>query len=138
MDVLSLSRLTVCSARGPHLSRIVAHGEMLLQATDIDVSNQCAAGHGRVTCWTAYCGPDVNFARDDLAVQPGSVPECVLYVDTFLSGDADVPEVVAIWQELREFLESEEYPKVCTGSHICIEYPRPGPNNIAMDGFTAM
>ena len=86
----------------------------MLQATDIDVTTECAAGHGRVTCWTAYCGPDVNFARDDLAVQPGVVPECVLYVDTYLSGDDDLPAVLEIWSELRPFLESDDYPKVAS------------------------
>lgn len=69
-----------------------------------------------MTCWTVYCGPDVNFSRDDLAVQPGTVPECVLYIDTFLSGDADVPAVLDIWRELREFLESDDYPKVRSGN----------------------
>lgn len=85
---------------------------LCLQATGIDVTSQTACGHGRVTCWTAYCGPDVNFKRDDLQVVPGEVPECVLYVDTFLQGDEDVDAALAIWGELRPFLERDDIPKV--------------------------
>ena len=84
-----------------------------VQATDIDVTSQTACGHGRVTCWTAYGGPDVNFKRDDLKVVPGEVPECVLYVDTYLGGEQDVGAVLGIWAELRSFLERADIPKVC-------------------------
>lgn len=94
------------------LSNIHVSLPLRLQATDIDVTQECPAGHGRVTCWTAYCGPDVDFSSDSLAVKPGTVPECVLYVDTFLSGEDDLPEVLKIWEELREFLEDDNYPKV--------------------------
>lgn len=98
----STRRIPNCTSR---------HAPVALQATDIDVASECAAGHGRVTCWTAYCGPDVNFARDDLAVRPGTIPECVLYVDTYLSGDDDLPAVLEIWDAMRPFLESDDYPK---------------------------
>jgi hypothetical protein len=83
-----------------------------MQATDIDVTSQTACGHGRVTCWTAYGGPDVNFKRDDLMVIDGEIPECVLYVDTFLGGEEDVGTVLGIWSELRAFLERHDIPKV--------------------------
>lgn len=87
-----------------------------MQATDIDVSTQCAAGHGRVTCFSVYGGPDLDFAADDdLQPVPGRTPACVLYVDTFLDGndgDADhLREVLRIWEAFRPFLEREEYPK---------------------------
>jgi DNA polymerase I len=84
-----------------------------LQATDIDVSSESAAGHGRVTCFSVYCGPDINFAADDLRPRAGEVPACVLFVNTYLTGtDESLAEVVEIWDAMRPFLESDDYPKV--------------------------
>jgi hypothetical protein len=85
-----------------------------VQATGIDVASECPAGHGRVTCWSVYGGPDLDFRSPDLrrAATGGGVPACVLYVDTYLSGaQEDLPEVLAIWAAMREFLESADYPK---------------------------
>jgi DNA polymerase-1 len=31
------------------------------EVSHIDVSDQCPVGHGRVTCFSVYCGPDVDF-----------------------------------------------------------------------------
>ena len=30
------------------------------EVSHIDVSEQCPVGHGRVTCFSVYCGPDVD------------------------------------------------------------------------------
>ena len=85
----------------------------LTQATGIDVTSECPAGHGRVTCWSAYGGPDLDFAAADLRPTAGVPPACVLYVDTYLGGlSEDMPEVLGIWQALRPFLEGDDYPKV--------------------------
>jgi hypothetical protein len=84
-----------------------------VQATDIDVTSECPAGHGRVTCWSVYGGPDIDFRSDDLQCLPDRVPACVLYIDTYLRGNESVPEVIGIWDALREFLESDDFPKVC-------------------------
>lgn len=84
------------------------------------MTSQTACGHGRVTCWTAYGGPDVNFKRDDLQVIDGEVPECVLYVDTYLGGEQDVGTVLGIWTELRPFLERKDIPKVCSLLPVCV------------------
>lgn len=54
----------------------------------------------------------MNFKRDDLQVVDGDVPECVMYIDTYLGGDGDVGAVLGIWSELREFLERSDIPKV--------------------------
>jgi hypothetical protein len=84
-----------------------------VQATDIDVTSQSAAGHGRVISWSVYCGPDINFAADDLKPVGGQTPACVLFIDTYLDGSTEsLAEVVGIWEAMRGFLESDEYPKV--------------------------
>ena len=31
------------------------------EVSHIDVSEQCPVGHGRVTCFSVYCGPDVDW-----------------------------------------------------------------------------
>jgi hypothetical protein len=83
-----------------------------VQATSIDVSSECPCGHGRVTCISIYGGADLNFTRDDLKVVEDEIPECVLYIDTFLGGDNDLSTVLEIWEEIRPFLEGQDYPKV--------------------------
>jgi DNA polymerase I len=85
----------------------------VVQATGIDLSAECPVGHGRVTCWSVYGGPDIDFASDSLQREEGMSPACVLYIDTYLNGrPQDLPEVVAIWDAMREFLEGDHYPKV--------------------------
>jgi len=85
------------------------------EVTGIDVKRQCAAGHGRVTCWSAYGGPDLDFAAPGLRRADGRVPACVLWVDTFGQGGASTADAVAIWDALRPFLESDAFPKVRAG-----------------------
>lgn len=77
------------------------------------MKKQCSYGHGRVTCFSVYGGPDLDFSQGDLQPVAGATPACILYVDTFLDGADDVLEAVAIWDAFRPFLESDTFPKVC-------------------------
>ena len=32
-----------------------------LQVSEIDVSKETPVGHGRITCFSVYCGPEMDF-----------------------------------------------------------------------------
>ena len=34
---------------------------MVLQVAEIDVKNESPVGHGRITCFSIYCGPGADF-----------------------------------------------------------------------------
>lgn len=34
---------------------------MMLQVGEIDVKKESPVGHGRITCFSIYCGPSANF-----------------------------------------------------------------------------
>ena len=67
------------------------------EVSHIDVADQTPVGHGRVTCFSVYCGPDVNFSST-----PGSgKPKTLLWVDTMKLGDEG-------WDIFRPYFESPE------------------------------
>ncbi len=65
----------------------------------IDVSDQTPVGHGVVTCFSVFIGPDVNFAA------PGESKRSLLWVDTLRGGDA-------VWDVFKEYFENPNVKKV--------------------------
>lgn len=65
----------------------------------IDVSDQTPVGHGHVTCFSVFCGPDVNFAPD------GESKRSLLWVDTLRGGDG-------VWEVFKEYFENPNVKKV--------------------------
>ena len=71
------------------------------EVSHIDLAKESPVGHGRVTCFSLYGGPDVNFA------QPGSdVHQDTLWVET--SGKAGR----RILSHFREFFEDPDIKKI--------------------------
>jgi len=55
---------------------------MMLQVGEIDVKKESPVGHGRITCFSIYCGPSANFGDG----------KSRLWVDV-LDGEQDVLKV---------------------------------------------
>lgn len=88
------------------------------EVSHIDVSEQCPVGHGRVTCFSVYCGPDVDFgasqsgkngsknSRKNGSTGPaGGKPKTLLWVDTMSLGDEG-------WKIFKPYFESPDVKKV--------------------------
>ena len=70
------------------------------EVSHIDVADQTPVGHGVVTCFSVYCGPEVDFSA-----APGvGKPKTLLWVDTLRLGDAG-------WEIFRPYFESEDVKK---------------------------
>ena len=65
----------------------------------IDVSDQTPVGHGQVTCFSVFCGPDVNFAPE------GESKRSLLWVDTLRGGEG-------VWEVFKEYFENPNVKKV--------------------------
>ena len=79
----------------------------------IDVTRESPCCHGTVTCFSLYCGPDVDFGgtRDD--TKDINVNRTMLWVDTWLNGDEDrAAEAREILETFRPFFESSAHRKV--------------------------
>ena len=69
------------------------------EVSHIEVSDQTPVGHGQVTCFSVFCGPDVNFAPD------GESKRSLLWVDTMRGGDG-------VWEVFKEYFENADVKKV--------------------------
>ena len=69
------------------------------EVSHIEVSDQTPVGHGQVTCFSVFCGPDVNFAPD------GESKRSLLWVDTMRGGDG-------VWEVFKEYFENPDVKKV--------------------------
>lgn len=80
----------------------------------IDVTRQSPCCHGTVTCFSLYCGPDVDFSTENRPLgQPSSGNKTMLWVDTWLNGDeARQEEAKGILEMFRPFFESARHRKV--------------------------
>ena len=79
----------------------------------IDVTRESPCCHGTVTCFSLYCGPDVDFGgtRDD--TKDINVNRTMLWVDTWLNGDEGrAAEAREILETFRPFFESSAHRKV--------------------------
>ena len=85
----------------------------------IDVTRESPCCHGTVTCFSLYCGPDMDFgaptsgvsATDPSAQESLSEKRTMLWVDTWLNGrgDGEAEEILEIF---RPFFESQAHKKV--------------------------
>ena len=75
------------------------------EVADIDVSEQTPVGHGNVTCFSVYCGPDVNFAPSDGSAAGSRTTKSLLWVDTLKLG-------ARAWEIFAPYFESAEIKKV--------------------------
>lgn len=81
------------------------------EVMDIDVTSQSPCCHGKVICFSVYCGPDVDFSG--AASQDGAPARSMLWVDTWLDGDESrADEAAAIVETFRPFWESAAHRKV--------------------------
>jgi DNA polymerase-1 len=70
------------------------------EVAHIDIADQTPVGHGHVTCFSVYCGPDVDFSA-----APGvGKPKTLLWVDTLRLGEAG-------WEIFRPYFESDDVKK---------------------------
>jgi len=70
------------------------------EVSHIEVADQTPVGHGNVTCFSVYCGPDVDFSPN-----PGvGKPKTLLWVDTMTLGDDG-------WEVFRPYFESGDVKK---------------------------
>ena len=65
----------------------------------ISVADQTPVGHGQVTCFSVFIGPDVNFAPK------GEGKRSLLWVDTLRGGDE-------VWDVFKEYFENPNVKKV--------------------------
>jgi DNA polymerase I len=80
------------------------------EVMDIDVTSQSPCCHGRVICFSIYCGPDVDFGGQ--GVSPTGTQRSVLWVDTYLGDDpARVQEAKDILEVFKPFFESTAHKK---------------------------
>lgn len=84
------------------------------EVMNIDVTRQSPCCHGTVTCFSLYCGPDVDFSAENLPLgQTSSNNKTMLWVDTWLNGDESrQAEAKGILEVFRPFFESERHKKV--------------------------
>ena len=70
------------------------------EVAHIEIADQAPVGHGHVTCFSVYCGPDVDFSA-----APGvGKPKTLLWVDTLRLGEAG-------WEIFRPYFESDDVKK---------------------------
>ena len=70
------------------------------EVSHIEVADQTPVGHGNVTCFSVYCGPEVDFSST-----PGvGKPKTLLWVDTMKLGEEG-------WEIFRPYFESEDVKK---------------------------
>ena len=70
------------------------------EVAHIDIADQTPVGHGHVTCFSVYCGPDVDFSAT-----PGvGKPKTLLWVDTLRLGEAG-------WEIFRPYFENDDVKK---------------------------
>jgi DNA polymerase-1 len=70
------------------------------EVAHIEIADQTPVGHGHVTCFSVYCGPDVDFSA-----APGvGKPKTLLWVDTLRLGEAG-------WEIFRPYFESDDVKK---------------------------
>lgn len=82
------------------------------EVSHIDISKESPCGHGRVICFSVYCGENVHFG-DTVDGQPADgILQNQLWVDTMADDNKDQAAVDAIWQAFRDFFEDESIPKV--------------------------
>lgn len=65
------------------------------QVADIDVTQETPVGHGRITCFSVYCGPELDLGSNKRR----------LWVDVLRGGDE-------VLQAFKPYLESEAVLKV--------------------------
>lgn len=81
------------------------------EVMDIDVTRQSPCCHGKVTCFSLYCGPDVHFGKE--TSKEVVTPKAMLWVDTWLGGQKGKDqEAKAIIEIFKPFFESEKHRKV--------------------------
>lgn len=81
------------------------------EVMDIDVTRESPCCHGKVTCFSLYCGPDVHFGNTPHA--DGQPKKTMLWVDTWLGGREDTEETSkAIMDIFKPFFESDNHKKV--------------------------
>ena len=74
----------------------------------IDVARESPCCHGKVICFSLYCGSDIDFGIDD-----GETNRSMLWVDTWLDGEEGrQEEAKAILETFRCFFESDAHKKV--------------------------
>lgn len=67
----------------------------MLQVADIDVKKESPVGHGRMICFSIYCGPETDFGGGKTR----------LWVDVL-----DKPEVLEVF---KSYFEDSKIKKVC-------------------------
>lgn len=81
------------------------------EVMDIDVTKHSPCCHGRVLCFSVYCGADIDFGNEPLPA--GAPVRSMLWVDTYLDGhEAKQEEALAIIEAFRPFFESSAHRKV--------------------------
>jgi len=70
------------------------------EVSHIEVADQTPVGHGRVTCFSIFCGPDVNFAPEGAGKR-----KSLLWVDTKRGGDG-------VWEVFKQYFENPKVKKV--------------------------
>jgi len=81
------------------------------EVMDIDVTRESPCCHGKVTCFSLYCGPDVHFGNTPHA--DGQPKKTMLWVDTWLGGQEGTEEAAkAIVDIFKPFFESHRHKKV--------------------------
>ena len=80
----------------------------LSQVSGIDLSEETPVGHGRIVCFSVYCGPDVDFTGD-------GTKKC-LWVDVLKGGQA-VLDVFKPYLEDASIQKVRECCLLCQPSH---------------------
>ena len=79
---------------------------MLPQVSDIDVIKETPVGHGKVTCFSVYCGPQMDFGGG----------KARLWVDVLKGGRE-------VLHAFKPYLESETILKVRLAHSACVRPP---------------
>ena len=80
------------------------------EVMDIDVTRESPCCHGVVTCFSIYCGSDVDFSQGNVTGDP---KKTMLWVDTWLNGeDERAEEAKDIMETFKPFFESDSHKKV--------------------------
>lgn len=75
----------------------------------IDVTRESPCCHGVVTCFSIYCGSDVDFSQGSVTGEK----KTMLWVDTWLNGeDERAEEAMDIMNTFKPFFESNSHKKV--------------------------
>ena len=102
----------VLSAASRLLRRVLALKHMTrscaLQVSDIDVTKETPVGHGKVTCFSVYCGPQMDFGGG----------KARLWVDVLKGGRE-------VLHAFKPYLESETILKVRGRSALGLRAVRP-------------